>query len=467
MSKSVKRVLKNSFFQTFGAFSLTGLNLFLLLGYARILGPESFGSLVTAQAQVLVWGWMVDLGLSNSLISALTRAEGARATQERQGFRAPDLLFRVLSLRLAGAAIGTAGIFLMGSLHHSFGEPEFLQRLFYCPFLFASALLQTATAYANFNGRQALAVGAQIFGVAITVALPLYLAAHSYPLHLLLLSQSWGGFLSSAIIFGVFFLASRQRRRAGNSRRLDRANKRGPWGEQAWLALANDAWPYAITFGATVIWQRLDQIVASSVLGYELGGQYALAVRLTAVPILFASAISIALFPDLQRIGRDSPHRLKLILGAISKAIYRYGIVLVALLLVAVALILVPVVPKFRPALKLLPFFVPGVWAFWLQASVVNALFGMREYRRVVQAHIFAVSVYVPAILLLPRIWGLQGVVWSFNIFCLSMCGFALLAAQKTGLFYKGFTPFSSFTPEELELWRSVGWKRLRGGEPT
>jgi O-antigen/teichoic acid export membrane protein len=465
MSKSVKRVLKNSFFQTFGAFSLTALNLFLLLGYARILGPESFGSRVTSQAQVLVWGWLVDLGLSNSLISALTRAEGIRSEQERQGFRAPDLLFRVLGLRVTGAAIGMVGILLMGGFRQSFADPEFLQRLSYCPFLFASALLQTAMAYANFNGRQALAVISQIIGVSVTVALPLYLARQHYPIHLLLLAQSWGGFLSAAIIFGFFFFASLQRRRAGNSRRVDRFRQRGPWAEQAWLALANDAWPYAITFGATVIWQRLDQIVASSVLGYELGGQYAMAVRLTAIPILFASAISIAVFPDLQKLGRDNPQRMRVILGAISKAIYRYGILLVALLLVTVAFVLVPVVPKFRPALRLLPFFVPGVWAFWLQASVVNALFGMREYTRVVRAHIFSVLIYVPSIFTLPHFFALQGVVWSFNIFCLSMCGFSLLAARRAGLFHKGFTPFSAFTPEELALWRSVGIGRLIRGK--
>ena len=349
MSKSVKRVVKNSFFQSIGALILTALNLVLMLGYARIYGPESFGSLMTAQAQVLVWGWLVDLGLSQSLISALTRAEGTKSEHVRQRFRARDLLFRVLFLRLAGACLGCVVILSIGLLNNHWTESELWERAAFCPFLFAAAFLQTGIAYSSFLRRQAMAVVAQIGGVIITVALPLWLAAHGAELTWVLLSQSVGGFISGTAIYGIFFFESARRRRLGTTRRVDRNLRNGPWGEEAWLALAADAWPYCITFGVIVIWQRLDQIVVSSVLGYEQGGQYALAVRLTAVPIVFASAVSFALFPDLQRIGRDSPHRLRLILGAISKAIYRYGIVFVALLLVILTVVLVPVVPEVPP----------------------------------------------------------------------------------------------------------------------
>lgn len=461
MSKSVKRVIKNSFFQSFGALTLTGLNLVLMLGYARIYGPENFGSLMTIQAQVLVWGWLVDLGLSQSLISALTRAEGTKSEQVRQRFRARDLLFRVLTLRLAGACIGCVVILSIGMLNNHWSEQELWQRVAFCPFLFAAAFLQTAIAYASFLRQQTLAVLAQIGGVLVTVVLPLWLASRGAELGWVLLSQSVGGFLSGSVIYGFFLFESARRHRLGTTRRLDRTLRRGPWGDEAWIALAADAWPYCITFGTIVIWQRLDQIVVSSVLGYEQGGQYALAVRLTAVPIVFASAISFALFPDLQRIGRDSPQRLRLILGAVSKGVYRYGVILVALLLFTLTFALSPVVPKFRPALQLLPYFVPGVWAFWLQTSLVNALFGMREYARVVAAHLCSLAVYVPTVLLLPRWFGLQGVVWSFNIFCLSMCFFCLLAAYRAGLFYRGFTPFSPFTEEETALWRHAGFRSV------
>lgn len=459
MSKSVKRVVKNSFFQSFGALTLTGLNLALMLGYARIYGPENFGSLMTIQAQVLVWGWLVDLGLSQSLISALTRAEGTKSEQVRQRFRARDLLFRVLMLRLAGACIGCVIVISIGVLNKQWTEAELWQRVAFCPFLFAAAYLQTAIAYSSFLRRQGMAVLAQIGGVMITVVLPLWLAAHGAELHWVLLSQAVGGLISGSVIYGIFFFEAWRRRYLGTTRRIERTQVGGPWGDEAWIALAADAWPYCITFGVIVVWQRLDQIVVSSVLGFEAAGQYALAVRLTAVPIVFATAVAFALFPDLQRIGRDSPARFQLILGAISKGIYRYGILLVAAQLLFLTVVLVPVVPKFKPALQLLPYFVPGVWAYWLQASLVNALFGMRQYARAVGAHLCSLAVYVPAVLLLPRWLGIQGVVWSFNIFCLSMCLFGLLAAKRAGIFQRGFTPFSAFTEEEVALWRHAGFR--------
>lgn len=462
MSKSAKRVVKNSFFQTFGAFGITALNLFLMLGYARIFGPEGFGSLVTAQAQVLVWGWLVDLGLSQSLISALTRAEGTKSERVRQTFRARDLLFRVLLVRITGAVIGAVGIITVAWLQPELTQEELLTRLAFVPFLFATALMQTANAFATFRHQQAFAVCTQAIGVAVTVALPLWLAARGVAIHWVVLSQSWGGFLSGSTIFIYFYLERLARRRAGKTRRAA-SRLIGPWGREAWVALALDAWPFAAVFCVNVLWQRLDQIVVSSLLGYEQGGQYALAVRLTAVPILVATSISFALFPDLQRIGRDSPARLRVILGATSKAVYRYGVLVVAALLISLALVLPALVPKFRVALKLLPYFVPGVWAFWLQSSVVSALFGLRHHKAAVLAHAGALLVYVPAVLLLPRWLGLGGVVWAFNIFCLCLCAFALYAAKHTGLFPAGYAPFAAFTPDEAALWRRFGWRSLFG----
>ncbi|MGZ3712997.1 MAG: lipopolysaccharide biosynthesis protein [Bdellovibrionota bacterium] len=222
MSKSVKRVVKNSFFQSIGALILTALNLVLMLGYARIYGPESFGSLMTAQAQVLVWGWLVDLGLSQSLISALTRAEGTKSDQVRQRFRARDLLFRVLLIRMAGACIGCIVILSIGRLNNHWTEADLWQRAAFCPFLFAAAFLQTGIAYSSFLHRQAMAVLAQISGVVITVAVPLYLAAHGVALPWVLLSQSVGGFFSGSVIYGIYFFESAKRRQLGTTRRLDR-----------------------------------------------------------------------------------------------------------------------------------------------------------------------------------------------------------------------------------------------------
>lgn len=453
MPKAVKRVVKNSFFQTFGAFGISALNFVLLFGYAQTLSPEEYGALATSQSRVILWTMLVDLGFSHSLIGALTAAEGGRSEAGRQGFRARDLVFRVLLLRLFGAGIGALSIYLLA--RSETGTPLQGLDLAFTPYLFALAFQQTASAFATYRHRQGLAVVANFGSVALSVVLALLLASAGAGLPWLLLAQSWAGFLAGSVVFGYFGWQALVRRRQGESRRLAR-QRRGPWRRASWLALARDAWPYAISFAVTVAWQRLDQLVASRTLGLEAGGQYALAVRLVALPILAAASVSFAMFPDLQRVGRDSPARVQVILGLCSKLVWRYGILIVAAVLVGLGLLMWPLVPRYRPALLLLPYFVPGVWAFWIQSFLMNALFGLRRYRLIVAAQAAALCLYVPSLFLLTPAYGLHGVVWAFNIFCLSTALFAYLAAQRAGLLPNKFLPFGALTAPERSLWRQV-----------
>ena len=450
MSKAVKRVVKNSFLQTAGSLSVTGLNFLLSIGYAKFLGPEYYGALVTAQAQVLVWTILVDLGLSHSLIGTLAAAENQRPELSRQGFRTRDLLYRVLFLRLSGAALGTAAIFTLARFWAEPGSHHFWQDVAFTPHLFGFVLQQTAMSLAMYRHRQGLAVGSYVFGVAVSVAGALLFASQGAAVGWLLFAQASGGFFTGAIIFGLFFLAALGRKRRGETRRKERS--RGGWGKEAWRALARDAWPYAITSGAFVLWQRLDQLVASHFLGLEAGGQYGLAVRLVGTPLLVASSVCFAIFPDLQRIGLDAPERVKVILALVLKLIWRYGILAAAFILLLLAGIIVPLVPKFHVALKLLPYFVPGIWAFWMQSFLVGALFGLRQYRLVVGAHLCAIAGYAVALPLLTLNFGLLGVVWSFNIFCLSILFFTFRAAKRCALLPAQFLPWHGYTEPERRL---------------
>jgi O-antigen/teichoic acid export membrane protein len=465
MSKSVKRVVKNSFFQTLGSFAQSGLNFALTLGYAHFLGPAVYGSLVTSQAQVLVWNLLVDLGLSNSLIGALTSAEGGKSASVRQGFRARDLLLRVLFLRLLGALAGTVIVFLAAHAHDPDHTGLFWQNVAFTPCLFAFALQQTASAFAAFRGKQGLSVIANTLGVAMTVALALFLAWKKAPLYVLLLSQSWGGLFSSTVIFGYFLLRKVTERANYGGRRVQSRVLRGPWGPEAWKALARDAWPHAIAFAAFNFWQRLDQIAASRLLGLEKAGQYALAVRLMAVPLLGGAAISAALFPDFQRVGRDGPHRVRVILGMLSKAVYRYGVLAAALILLLIGLLVGPAVPKFRPALWLLPHFIPGMWAYWLQSFIMNGLFGIRAYAATVRVHAAALGAYLIGLLVLPWLFGLAGVAWALNLFCFVMCWFGFSEARKAGLIEPGFLLYSAYTAEEHRLIDALGFSWWRPGQ--
>ncbi len=462
MSKSVKRVVKNSFFQTIGSFGISGLNFILILTYGRLLGPEGVGSLATSQAHVIVWTALVELGLSHSLIGALTAAQSERSELARQGFRARDLVFRVLFLRLLGAAIGFFAVYLFAVKQSRGDEALFWQDMAFTPFLFALAFQQTAVGFAAYRGRQGLAVFSQLAGMVFTVGLAIYLALRQAPISWLLLAQSWGGFFTAFVVFGYFFTIGRRKKRRGESRRLERVSK-GTWGKEAWTALAQDAWPYAITFGVFVLWQRLDQIAVTHFLGDTNGGIYAMAVRVVSIPLLLATSISFALFPDLQRIGRDAPERVQLLLGIVTKVIWRYGIVAAAVILFLLGVLLRPLLPAtFGRAFQVLIFFAPGVWAFWMQSFLVNALFGVRAYRLVVQAHLFALGFYIPSLYFLTQNFGLQGVIWSFNIFCLAMCFFGFRAARKAGLLHTGYLFYGAYTAEELEFWRETRAQKVK-----
>jgi O-antigen/teichoic acid export membrane protein len=455
MSKSVKRVVKNSFFHTFGSLGISGLNFLLILGYGRILGPEGFGSLATSQNAVILWSMFVDLGLTHALIGALTAAEGEKSELARQGFRARDLLFRVLFLRLSGALLGTAILcFLLWIRYKSTGEFSW-QNLAFTPYLFALAFQQTAVGVAMFRGRQGLAILSQCFGIFLTVVVSLFLAFHGYGISWLLLSQSWGGFLAAALIFSFLSWQSGEKIRDGSSRRLEK-KKEGPWGKEAWTALFRDAWPYAITFSVFVLWQRLDQLAVSHFLGMEQGGQYAMAVRLIAIPLLLATSISFALFPDLQRVGLDAPEKVSNLLSLLAKLLWRYGILLAALIVISVVIFVAPLVPKFSPAMKYLPFFIPGVWAFWLQSFLVNALFGVRKYRAVVKVHLIAILFFILALFIFTPIFGIYGVITSFNVFCIAMALLGLTMAKKEKILPKDFRIYGAFTATEMDLWKNI-----------
>lgn len=448
MSKSVKRVVKNSFFHTFGALGISGLNFLLSLAYGRHLDPEKFGSLATAQNTVILWSIFVDLGLTHALIGALTTAEGDKFDGSRQGFRARDLIFRVLGIRLVGAIVGSLVLVGWYWKWRSIDPGFFWQGLAFVPYLFALAFQQTAFGFAVFRGQQGLAAFAQWLGAFFAISLTLFLLFSGAQVKTLLLAQSWGGFLTALFIFSILYWQGSQKRRHGLSRRMEK-KKDGPWGNVAWGTLAKEAWPYAITFGVFVIWQRADQIAVSEFLGMAAAGQYAMAVRMTTIPLLFATSISFALFPDLQRVGRDAPEKVTKIISILLKLLWRFGILLSAMIVFAVIFIISPLLPKFQSAMEVLPFFIPGVWAFWIQSFLVNSFFGVKKYKAVVIVHLISLFLFVLFLFPLTYWIGIYGSIISFNLFCLSMAGVGIYFAKKEKILPSNFKIYSAFTEEE------------------
>lgn len=452
MSRSVRNILRNSALQTVNVYAVTVLNFLLILAYTRALGPEQFGVLATSQAQVLVWVMLVDLGLYGGLVSALTAAEADKSDISRQGFRAWDLVWRVLGIRMGGAVLGTTFITILAYFHAkhdgSWNAQVFWRDVAFVPHLYALAFQQTFTAYVNFRGRFKMAVIGNVTGVAISAGLSAYLAHKGAPIPLLLVAQSWGGFVAGFIIlFSLWWQPIHEE----PTRRTQRTRS-GSWRQEAWQALFRDAWPYALIFAASVLWQRLDQIVASHFLSFEAGGQYALAVRLMAIPMMVANAIYIAIVPDIQRVGRDAPEKLIVYVGSVGKILFRYGLPVAFVLLYLIRELMLPLFPKFHAARDLLFWFAPGIWGYWIQNFLVAALYGLRSFREVVWVHFGALLVYVVSLLVLVQAFGLVGVVMGYDIFCLSLAYFALRALKKAKHLEAGFFFHQKFSLKEREF---------------
>jgi O-antigen/teichoic acid export membrane protein len=177
------------------------------------------------------------------------------------------------------------------------------------------------------------------------------------------------------------------------------------------------SWPHAIIFASITIWSRLDQIAASYLIDYSAAGIYGLAVRLVGMPQLASAAMIVVLFPELQRLGRDAPEKVNFYTNFVLKLLVRFGAVLCFTILWVLGVFIAPLVPKFQPAISLLIWFAPGIWAFWLYSITTNALLGLRFYRQTCVAYTIALIIYMIVILPLTKNFGLIGVVLSYDMF--------------------------------------------------
>ena len=160
---------------------------------------------------------------------------------------------------------------------------------------------------------------------------------------------------------------------------------------------------------------------AAAKFGLMLGGEYVLAARLVGIPILMLAAVSGALFPDFQRTGVDAPEKLRRYVTVMLKFLLRFGLPISLFILGGVAIILAALFPKYQASLHLLPWFVPGIWAYGLFNFANNGLLGARSFRRAVASHLGGLAAYLAALYALPALCGLKGVALAYDSFCLAL----------------------------------------------
>lgn len=440
MPSPVRTALSNSTLMTLNALLTASLNFFALFAYSRFLSPEQFGHMLSSQAKVLVWLFLADLGLYNGLIAALTWKR-THASETLNGW---NLVRKILLVREAGALLGFAlilGLSFLESHQAENAKEIMLTNLAFTPYLFAFALQQSITAYAHYLNRIPLAISTSLLAAIVTVSSSVWLAYTGASPAAILFMQSLGGIL--AVLFMLPFLHT---------------FSKGKYLSFEWSFIFQHSWPYALVSACIMVWQRLDQIVAEKYFGYIGGGEYALAARLVAIPLLFMSAIFAALFTDFQRIGKDAPEKLLLYTSTFLKIFFRFGIFLSAAILFVVSLIMMVFFPKYLLAKTLVAYFIPGIWFYWMYHFTHGYLFGKKEYKSASFAHIAALVCYAIALLLLPKFLGVKGIVWSFDLFCFCLFLFNWIALQRKSPIY----PWQKFQQNEKEILLSLRKKVLR-----
>lgn len=456
MSRATKRAVFNSALLVSNAFFGQGLNFLLMVLYGSFLSKEDFGALQASLANILIWLILVDLGLYNGLIGTLN---ATKKNSDNPLGQAVKILSRVLSIRVLGALLGTLAIFLLAWLDSTqngvWDRDSFLRNISYAPYILGFALQQTLTPYLSYVDKQAQGVIAHLSGIVICACICVYLVFHGYSVHTLLFVQSLSAYVSTLILLYFVFVQDK-------SFRSIRFSEIQWQQKEPWQNLFQHSWPYAIVFAAATLWQRLDQIVAAKVFGFSLGGEYSLAVKVVAIPVLVFSATTVALFPDFQRLGTDAPEKLEIYLRAITKFLFRYGLILATLCLLGVGVILSVFFPKYLAARELLPWFIPGVWAFWMYNFTYNALFAFHKYAINVIAHILAVMIYLTSLLILPSLFGLKGIALAYDCFCISLFGLTYLGLVNTQKFrlWTLFFPFAESEKQFLMQFKERLWKK-------
>jgi O-antigen/teichoic acid export membrane protein len=447
VSKVIGQAIRNSILVTGSALFTSGINFISIFAFTRFFTQEGFGAYVSAQAQVALWLLCVDLGLYNGVIGSLT---AARAEFGADSPVLSAILRRSFVVRLLGSLVAFAMVAAIAN-HQAragggFNQEIFWRDLAFVPYLFGYACQQNLTPYLAYAGNQELGVFAHLGAVFITAGTAIVLAAQGAPVGWVLFTVSLSGFVASLLIL-LFWQAPKGGKPPA---------RYGIW-KHLWL----NSWPYALIFATSTVWQRLDQVRAADTFGLVLGGEYGLAARLVGIPILMIAAVSVALFPDFQRTGVDAPAKLRRYVTVMLKFLLRFGLLLALVILGGVALVLSVLFPKYQASLHLLPWFVPGIWAYGLFNFANNGLLGMRSFRFAVASHLGGLVVYLGALYTLPELCGLKGVALAYDSFCFALFLFTYWSLKRVPG-WEGVALFRRFSADEFAVLAQVK-EKIRG----
>lgn len=267
------RIARNTSYLTVAFVIQKVLSFGFFIYYARLLGPEDTGRLVTALSLATLFGILIDLGFSPILIREISRARG----------RAQEFLGNVLWVKIFFAAITFLALLIFVYRLSGSYEPVTRQLVFFAG---AITILESLTLslYGVFRGFQDLrfeAIGSTLFQVA---AVTVGVIGLQFTQHVFVPAAAM---LVGAVVNFSYALASLKRK---HHIRFSLAHS-----TRTLTFIIQLLWPFLIAGVFTKIYAFIDVVLLSLLAGEVYVGWYAAALKLILaiqfVPLAFNNSI--------------------------------------------------------------------------------------------------------------------------------------------------------------------------------
>lgn len=258
---------------------LVGLSVGLWV--ARYLGPEQFGTLAYAQSFVALFMAFATLGLDGIVVRELVKNESRR----------DQIIGTVFWLKLMGAitvlsilAIAvnfTTNDAYTNNLVFIIASATVFQSFNTIDFYFQSKVLSKYVVYANVTSLM-LASGLKILLILNEASLEAF---------------AWVVLFESALLtIGLvfFYIMNRRKESSGILNKL-----KFSFHKKTAISLLRESWPLILASIASMINMRIDQVMLSNMVGYEVVGNYAAAVRIAEIWLILPVLIGKSVFPAM------------------------------------------------------------------------------------------------------------------------------------------------------------------------
>ncbi len=260
---------------------------------ARFLGPEQFGEMNYVFSFVILFSM-----LTGTCFDQFLRREFVNKP-ERTG----EFMGTALALKLMGAIGAVVFVFVFGVLPAEDLQTKWMLGIYSLSLVFMTASLSQILLEAHLESKYVTV--SEFFQLGVFLVIKLLFVYQQFPLWTFVALQSAEVLLKAGIQFSWI---ARLKICPGLSVSKQTAGY-----------LLKESWPYFLTGGAIMIYQRIDQVMLRNMVSAQEVGYYAVAVKICALTAFIPMIISRSIFPSLarskKRCEREFNERIQLVSG--------------------------------------------------------------------------------------------------------------------------------------------------------